>query len=93
MTPWLDEWGGALTSEPAVRQLHEFVTEKLIWRRGRPLIPPGYWDPSSHPYRQVIDWLTGGQAAAAVSAAFARTGDEAALELLMEIDSRLRAPS
>ncbi|TDD23817.1 hypothetical protein E1287_38585 [Actinomadura sp. KC06] len=89
MTPWLDEWAGALMSEPAVRHLHEFVTENLIWRRGRPRLSNGYWDSTSRPYQQVIGWLTGGEAAAAVSAVFARTDDEAALEFLMEIESRL----
>ncbi|MFI0374347.1 hypothetical protein ACH35V_41365 [Actinomadura sp. 1N219] len=89
MTPWLNEWAGALMSEPAVRHLHEFVTENLIWRRERPRFTNGYWDNTSRSYQQVIDWLTGGEAAEAVSAAFARTDDEAALELLMEIESRL----
>ncbi|MFI0486830.1 hypothetical protein [Actinomadura sp. 9N215] len=89
MRPWLDEWGGALTSLPAARHLHEFVTEKLIWRRGRPRLIHGFWDTSSRSYEQVIEWLTGGPATAAVSAAFARTEDEAALERLMEIESQL----
>ncbi|TMQ95561.1 hypothetical protein ETD83_22345 [Actinomadura soli] len=89
MAPWLDEWGSALMSEPAVRELHEFVTGELTWRRGRPRLANAFWDTSSDPYQQVISWLTGGDAAAAVSAAIALTEDEAALELLMEIESRL----
>lgn len=90
MEPWLDEWGGALTSEPAARHLHEFVTEQLVWRRGKPRLINAFWDVSSRPYQQVVEWLTGGAAVAAASAAFARTEDEAALELLIDIESFLR---
>ncbi|MGH3243283.1 MAG: hypothetical protein ACRDNL_23090 [Spirillospora sp.] len=94
MGPWLDEWGRTVTSErAAARHLHEFVTEQLIWRGGRPKLINGYWDVSSRSYHLVIEWLTGGPASAAVSAAFARAEDEAALQLLMDIDSLLSPAS
>ncbi|MGP4022798.1 hypothetical protein [Actinomadura sp. 3N407] len=92
MGPFLDEWG-ALTSEQAIRHLHEFVSLEPTWRRQRPRLGNAFWDTSSRPYRQVVAWLTGGPAADAVSAAFARLEDEAALQLLEEIDSRLRPNS
>lgn len=86
ISPYLDEWGH-LASERSLRNLREFAAEELTWRHGRPRLRNAFWDVSSRPYRQVIDWLTGGPAAAAVAAAFARTGDEAALHLLVEIDA------
>ncbi|WP_433475292.1 hypothetical protein ACQPZP_42645 [Spirillospora sp. CA-142024] len=89
---YLDEWG-RLPSEPSIRQLHEFVVQGLSWQRGHPRLSNAFWDVSSRPYHQVVDWLTGGAAAEAVGAAFARTDDEAALELLCEIDSRLTGPA
>lgn len=89
MGPFLDEWG-TLTSERAIRHLHELVRLEMVWRHGRPRLSNAFWNTSSRPYRQVIVWLTDGMAADAVSAAFARTQDEAALHLLAEIDSRLR---
>lgn len=93
MGPFLDEWGSALASEPALRHLHTFVTEELIWRRGRPArLGNAFWDASSSPYQQVIAWLTGGPAAAAVGAAFARVEDETALGLLVEIEAGLGRP-
>ncbi|MFG2087082.1 hypothetical protein [Spirillospora sp. NPDC048824] len=88
MEPFLDEWG-RLTSEQAIRHLHEFVSLDMVWRHGRPRLGNAFWDTSSRAYRQVIAWLTGGPAAEAVDAAFARTEDEAVLRLLAEIDSRL----
>ncbi|MEU8799281.1 hypothetical protein [Spirillospora sp. NPDC048819] len=91
MGPLLDEWG-TLTSEQAIRHLHEFVSLDMVWRHGRPRLSNAFWDTSSRPSRQVIAWLTGGPAAGAVSAAFARMEGEAALHLLAEIDSRVRPP-
>ncbi|MEU5989885.1 hypothetical protein ABZ806_13015 [Spirillospora sp. NPDC047418] len=91
MAPYLEEWGH-LTSERSLHNLHEFVSGELAWRRGRPRLLNAFWDVSSRPYRQVVGWLTGGAAGAAVSAAFARTDDEAALRLLAEIDA-LISPS
>lgn len=89
MDAFLDDWG-RLTSEPAIRHLHEFVGEQLIWRRGRPRLTNAFWDASSRPYGQVVAWLTGGPAADAVSAAFARTDDEATLQLLADIEPSVR---
>ncbi|TDC84738.1 hypothetical protein [Actinomadura sp. 7K507] len=92
MDPYLDEWG-ALASGPALRHLHEFASEELIWRRGRPRLSNAFWDVSSGPYRQVVEWLAGGPAYAAVSAAFARMEDEPALRLLADIEDLLRPNS
>ncbi|TDC47161.1 hypothetical protein E1281_26660 [Actinomadura sp. KC345] len=89
MSHYLDEWG-ALASEPALRHLHAFVSEELVWRRGRPWLSNAFWDVSSAAYRQVMEWLTGGPAYAAVSAAFGRTEDEPALRLLAAIEEQLR---
>lgn len=86
MAPYLDEWGRLETAR-SLGHLHDFATRELMWRRGRPRLRNAFLDASTGSYRQVVDWLTGGPAAAAVGAAFARTDDEAALRLLAEIDS------
>ncbi|WP_339155789.1 hypothetical protein [Actinomadura luteofluorescens] len=88
---YLDEWG-RLASEAPIRHLHEFAVHGLTWTRGTPRLSNAFWDASAPPYRQVVDWLTGGPAAEAVAAAFARTDDEAVLHLLAETDSALLDP-
>jgi hypothetical protein len=84
----LIEWE-ALAGEPAIRHLHELATSELTWSKGRPRLLNAFWDTAGPQYRQVVDWLTGGAAAAAVSAAFARTDSEEPLGLLAEIDQAL----
>ncbi|MBC6456988.1 hypothetical protein [Actinomadura sp. HBU206391] len=84
----LTEWE-ELAGEPPVRHLHELATSELTWSRGRPRLRNAFWDTTGPQYREVIDWLTGGAAAAAVSAAFARADSEERLGLLAEIDQAL----
>ncbi|GAA2112186.1 hypothetical protein [Actinomadura alba] len=84
----LTEWE-RLADEPAIRHLHELATLELTWRNGRPRLLNAYWDTTGPQYREVIDWLTGGAAAVAVSTAFARTDSETSLGLLAEIDQAL----
>jgi hypothetical protein len=89
LAPYLDEWG-RLGSAAAIRHLHEFATGELIRRRGAPKLLSSYWDTAGRPYRQVIGWLTGGPAGAAVGAAFDRAVEEDVLELLAELEERCR---
>jgi hypothetical protein len=69
-----------------IRHLHERVTSDLVWKNGRPRLMNPSWDKSGPQHRQLIAWLIGEAAATALSAAFARTGDEGSLELPAEID-------
>lgn len=87
----LGDWADLLRelSEPAIRHLHELATEELAWPKGRPHLGNAFWDTTSAPYRQVMGWLTGGAAAAAVSIAFARTDSEELLELLAETEEAI----
>ncbi|WP_433143773.1 hypothetical protein ACQPZ8_49095 [Actinomadura nitritigenes] len=86
VAPHLAAWG-RLASLAAIRHLHDFTADDLVWKRGRPaprIACPG------RPYDQVVSWLFEGAAVRAVGDAFEREEDEDALALLTEIDSVLR---
>jgi hypothetical protein len=88
LDPFLDRWG-RLTSAEEVRHLHSFVLREVSWTNG-PRLTDAFWDRKSAAYGQVVAWLTGGRAAAAVEAAFAAETREDVLELLDAIHPALR---
>ncbi|RJL22821.1 hypothetical protein [Bailinhaonella thermotolerans] len=67
-----------LATEAAIAHLHDLATEELSGGR---LTNP-FWDRSSPGHAVVLAWLTGGPAAEAAEAAFARETREPVLELL-----------
>ncbi|MEV5826555.1 hypothetical protein AB0L25_13350 [Spirillospora sp. NPDC052242] len=81
LAPFLAAWAeaAARADGAAVRHLHEFARDDLVWRRGGRGLG-GYWTDD----RAAVAWLTGGPAGAAVESAFARTDDAGLLELLAE---------
>jgi hypothetical protein len=88
LDPYLDRWG-RLESAEEVRHLHSFVMSDVRWAGG-PRLVDAFWDRKSAAYGQVVTWLTGGRAAAAVEAAFAAETREDVLELLDAIHPALR---
>ncbi len=87
--PYLERWG-ELTGVAAVRHLHAFVLYGVEWTRG-PRLADAFWDRGSAAHVRVVEWLTGGRAAAAVEAAFAAETREDVLELLDQIHPALIA--
>jgi hypothetical protein len=88
LDPFLDRWGRLRTADE-VRHLHEFVLEEVRWMDG-PRLTDAFWDRKGAAHGQVVAWLTGGRAAAAVEAAFAAETREDVLELLDVIHPALR---
>jgi hypothetical protein len=88
LDPFLDRWG-RLTSADEVRHLHSFVLHEVRWVDG-PRLTNAFWDRESTAYGQVVTWLTGGRAAAAVETAFTTETREDVLELLDAIHPALR---
>lgn len=60
----------------------------MRWTRG-PRLADAFWDRGSVAHRQVLTWLTGGDAAVAIEAAFAAETREDVLGPLEEIHSVL----
>jgi hypothetical protein len=87
LMPFLTTWE-RLTGDAAVRQLHEFVLYGVRWS-SPPQLTDAFWDLRGTAHRLVIDWLTGGRAAAAVRAAFDAESREDLLGLLDEVYPRL----
>jgi hypothetical protein len=85
--PFLHAWG-RLESEAAIRHLHDFALSGLSGGR----LTNAFWDRRGPAYRQVLAWLTGGPAAAAVEAAFAAQTREPVLELLAAVHSAVAPP-
>lgn len=80
LTSCLDTWS-VLDTDASIRHLHDFVMTGWSGRR----LTNAFWNRDSPAYEQAVTWLTGGPAAAAVEAAFAREGREDLLELLTAI--------
>ncbi|MBN6054938.1 hypothetical protein JYK22_23580, partial [Nonomuraea sp. RK-328] len=88
LTPCLSAWS-RLDTDAAIRHLHDFVLDGVSGER----LTNAFWDRRSPAYQQVLAWLTGGPAAAAVEAAFAGQEQEPMLELLAAIEPALRPAS
>jgi len=89
LAPYLAAWE-RLDTGASIRHLHDFVTEKLVWRHGRPRLHNALWDRVDGPYHQTLAWLVEGPAAEAVAAAFERADEEELLELLVAVEGMLR---
>ncbi|MDN3351729.1 hypothetical protein [Actinomadura sp. DC4] len=87
LDPFLARWG-RLRTAGEVRHLHDFVLHEVRWT-GWLRLADAFWDRNGVAYGQVVAWLTGGRAAAAVEAAFAAAAGEDVLGLLAEIHSVL----
>ncbi|WP_214325182.1 hypothetical protein [Nonomuraea sediminis] len=83
----LSTWSN-LDTDPAIQHLHDFVLTGMSGNR----MTNAFWNRQSPAYQQVHTWLTGGPAAAAVEAAFARQPHEPNLELLAAIEPALHPP-
>ncbi|WP_344589522.1 hypothetical protein [Actinomadura vinacea] len=81
---FLERWE-RLASDEAIRHLHEFVLHEVGWGP-QPRLVDAYWGRDG---REVVGWLTGGRAVAAVEAAFAREDREYVLRLLDEVHTTL----
>ncbi|MEU7858705.1 hypothetical protein [Nonomuraea sp. NPDC049141] len=84
LTPCLSAWS-KLDTDAAIRHLHDFVLTGLSGER----LTNAFWNRRSPAYQQVLAWLTGGPAAAAVEATFAEQTQEPMLELLAIIEPAL----
>ncbi|MEV4068030.1 hypothetical protein [Nonomuraea dietziae] len=80
LTSCLDAWSG-LDAAASIRHLHDLVMTGWSGRR----LTNAFWNRDSPAHEQALTWLTGGPAAAAVEAAFARESREDLLELLTAI--------
>ncbi|NUR88878.1 MAG: hypothetical protein HOY71_32735 [Nonomuraea sp.] len=86
LTPVLDGWA-RLETDAAIAHLRDLVTDGLSGGR----LTNAFWDRHGPAYGQVLGWLTGGAAAAAVEAAFARETREPVLDLLAGLHPSLAA--
>lgn len=89
LAPFLDRWG-RLETVDAIRHLHELVFHDVEWGVESRL-KDAFWDRSGPGHRQLIRWLTGGDAATAVEVAFAAETREDVLQLLDDIHPALRS--
>ncbi|MFC7647608.1 hypothetical protein ACFQX6_49235 [Streptosporangium lutulentum] len=87
LTPCLTAWG-RLDTDATITHLYDFVLTGMSDRR----LTNAFWNRGDPAYRQVLAWLTGGLAAAAVEAAFARQTSEPMLELLAAVQPALLPP-
>ncbi|WP_431901130.1 hypothetical protein [Nonomuraea sp. bgisy101] len=84
LAPCLQAWS-RLDTDAAINHLYDFVQTGLSGQR----LTNAFWDRRSAAYRQLLTWLTGGPAAAAVEAAFAAETREPVLERLAAIHPAL----
>jgi hypothetical protein len=89
LIPFLEKWE-LLESAGAIFNLHEFVMQEMTWPASGPKLRNPFWEKESAAYGQVVAWLTGGRALAAVERAFLAESRDEPLALLDEIHSVLK---
>ncbi|MFC8453057.1 hypothetical protein [Kitasatospora sp. NPDC057223] len=81
-----------LGTPAGIRHLHDFAVGE-VHRSGGRLVPrDAFWNADSAAYAEVVDWLNGGSALAAIEAAFERTVDDELLDLLVAAHEALSGP-